>query len=255
MTDNFDLKSIVSCNYCNCVLKSPVILPCSESICQMHVEKMKIISKGSSSQTINCYFCKREHCIPTDGFPKDMRTSKLIENKFHEMDLGNEHKKAIDSCKEMEKMIDKLQNLTKDPEKFINGYFDKIINEIYLLREEHKLKIDQWHQNCFDEIQNHKKECLSKLQRDLQAENLMISNFKFNLDFWQKKLKIPELSNKSYSFQSISSNAESSSLVLGAKFDSLQTEFLLGNEYGLEFRVKNLKEKLSKGIGTENFYQ
>ena len=234
MTDNFDLKRIFSCNYCNCILKSPVILPCSETICQMHVEKMKIISKDSSSQEINCYFCKREHCIPNDGFPKDLKIAKLIENKFHQMDLGKEHKKAIDSCKEMEKMIDKLENLTKDPKIFLNGYFEKIVNKIDLFREEYKLKIDQWHENCFKEIQNHKKECLSKLQRDLPDENLIISNFKFNLDFCQKKLKIPELSNKTYSFQSISSNVESSSLVLEAKFDALQTEFLLGNKYGLE---------------------
>ena len=150
------------------------------------------------------------------------------------MDLGNEHKKAIDSCKEMEKMIDKLENLTKDPENYVNQYFEKVINKIDLLREEHKLKIDQWHQNCFNEILDHKINCLSKLQRDLPDENLLISNFKLNLDVWQQKLKIPELSNKAYSFQYINSKAESSSLVLGATIDTLEAEFILGNEYGLE---------------------
>ena len=247
MADNFDLKEIFSCNYCNCVLKSPVILPCSESICQMHVEKMK--TKDSSSQAIDCFFCEKEHCIPTDGFPKDMRTSKLIENKFHQMDLGNEHKKAIDSCKEMKKMIVRLENLTKETENFIHGYFEKVINKIDLLREEYKLKIDHWHQNCFNEIQNHKKECLSKLQRDPRdpvTKNSMISTFKLNLDFWQKKLKIPELSNKTYSFQSISSNVESSSLVLGDKFTALESEFLLENDYGLESLKKISVEDFPK---------
>ena len=77
------------------------------------------------------------------------------------MNFGKEHKKQsngeMDSCKEMEKMIDKLQNLTKDPENFIHEYFDKIINKIDLFREENKLQIDQWHLSCFNEIQNYKR--------------------------------------------------------------------------------------------------
>ena len=238
MADNFDLKSIFSCNYCNCILKSPVILPCSESICQMHVEQMKIKSKDSCSQALNCFFCKREHSIPNDGFPKDMRTSKLIENRFHQMDLGNEHKKAIDSCKEMEKMIDKLENLTKDPQNFILEYFQKIINGVDLFREVYKLQIENWHEKCLKEIQTYKDECVSRLKKDLKVENSIIHDFKWYLEFWQKKIKVPELSNKTYSFQSINSKAQSACLNLGASIDALKTEFLLGKEYELESRRK-----------------
>ena len=243
MSDFFDLKNIFSCNYCNCILKSPVFLPCSEKFCESHVAEIKSRSQNVNSQVINCYSCKKDHSIPAEGFPKDLKMAKLIENRFHQMDLGKEHKKAIDSCKEMEKMIDKLENLTKDPKNFLNGYFDKIINEIDLLREESKLKIDQWHENCFKKIQTYKMNCSAKLKSEYPEENLMISNFKAYLNIWQKKLIIPELSNQFYSFQKIDSNAESVCLTLNAIYEAFKTEVLLENGYELRSFYRKISIK------------
>ena len=99
MNDFTDLEKIATCNLCNSIFECPVILPCSEIICQKHIEQVK--KSSENFENISCHFCNEEHTIPRNGFPKDIRIAKLIEHNFHEMDFGNVHKKSLDSCKEL----------------------------------------------------------------------------------------------------------------------------------------------------------
>ena len=239
MAEYFDLSKTFSCNYCHDILSDPVILPCSEPMCKKHVEEMKIKSNNKSAK-INCPFCNKEHITPEKGFPKDIRMAQLIANNFHKMDLGEAHKKAVRSCKELQEMINKMKYLVKEPENFIDEYFNKIINEIDLLREENKQKIDQWHEKCFNEIQKYKNECIQmnlcilNLKREFTTENQNFEDFDSNLQFWEKKLQIPELSNENYSFQNIHSNVDSSCLILAKNIQVLKDELLLNQKYELE---------------------
>ena len=238
MSNKLDLKKALSCNFCQEILEEPVFLPCSESTCLKHIEAMKTFD------IINCHFCNEQHIIPEMGFPKDIRMAQLIANDFHKIDFGEAHKKALNSCKELEKMIDKMQSLTENPETFINEYYDKIINEIDIFREENKLIIDKWHENCFNDIQKYKNECLANLKKEFTAQNQNIKKFESYLDFWQQKLKIPELSKKMYSFSSINSNVDSSSLALERIYEGLKNDLLLGKQYKL---------KTSKNVSIEDF--
>ena len=166
--------------------------------------------------------------------------AKLIENNFHQMDFGKVHKKALDSCKELKEAINKMKNLTKEPQNFIEEYFNKIINEIDLLREENKLKIDKCYEECFNEIQMYKNDCILNLKKDFTAKNLIIENFESELEFWQKKLQIPELTDVDYSFQNINSNVDSSCLALAKYLEGLTDDLLFGQDYKLEDHVKNM---------------
>ena len=220
MADYFELNKTFSCNYCHDILNEPVILPCGETTCKKHVEEMKNCEK------LKCHFCNEEHSVPEKGFPKDIRMIKLIENKFFQMDLGETHSKAVNSCKELKELINNMKHLAKAPENFIDQYFDKIINEIDLIREENKLKIDQWHDRCLDQVKLYKNECLNNFEKLSKFENKNIEKFESCLELWEKKLKIPELSNKEYSFEKINSNADSSCLVLNRIFDGLKNNLL-----------------------------
>ena len=232
MNDFSDLEKIATCNLCYSIFECPVMLPCSEIICEKHIEQSKKTSENCDN--INCHFCKEEHNIPKNGFPKDIRIAKLIEHKFYQMDFGKVHKKALDSCKELKDTINKMKNYTKEPQNYIEEYFNKIINEIDLFREENKLKIDQWHEKCFDEIQMYKNECLFNLKKDLTTETQNFEDFESDLQFWQEKLQIPELSNEEYSFQNIKSNVDSYCLTLAKSLEVLKNDLQLGHQYKLE---------------------
>ena len=125
MNDFSDLEKIATCNFCHSIFESPVVLPCYEVICEKHIEQVK--KSSENFEKINCHFCFEGHGIPKNGFPKDIRISKLIEHKFYQMDFGNKaHSNALDSCKELNEMIKKMDNLTTEPESdFIQEYFNK----------------------------------------------------------------------------------------------------------------------------------
>ena len=191
------MEKIVTCNFCHSIFECPVILPCCEIICEKHIEQVK--KSSENCEKMNCHFCNEEHNIPRNGFPKEIRIAKLIEHKFHQMDLGKVHKKALDSCKELKETINKVKNLTKEPQNYIEVYFNKIINEIDLLREENKLKInqeertlkiDQWHEKSFNEVQKYKNEYILKMKKDFTSQNINIGVIELYLKFWQEKLRV-----------------------------------------------------------------
>ena len=71
-----ELNDIFKCTFCNSLLESPIILPCSETICEKHLNEMK--SAQISSKNIKCTLCTNQHQIPADGFIKDTRLQKLM---------------------------------------------------------------------------------------------------------------------------------------------------------------------------------
>ena len=229
MNQLYDLKDIATCYYCDCIFESPVILPCSESICGKHVEEMKFVDY--SNEIIKCCFCSDQHQIPKPGFPKDKRTARLIEQEFHKMDFGKVHSKAANLCKEFDEMIKNLENLTNDPENVITEYFNRLTNEIDIRREEIKLIVDSWHDDCIEEIDKYKTECSNKLKKEFTQEKEMIDEFKKTLHLWQKKLLIPELSKNDFSFEKIESNANSVVKILNKTLNELKENILCGNEF------------------------
>ena len=176
MDEQLELKQLTICTYCNSVFESPVLLPCSETMCEKHVDEMKL--KDSAKEEIRCHFCNEFHEIPKNGFSKDKRTAKLIELEFHLIDFGGSHSTATSLCKDLSENIQKYESLTKEPEHFIDEYFKKLINEIDIRREETKLAIDKWHEDRLKEIQSYKDEYLTKFCNNLPQENQMIEEFK-----------------------------------------------------------------------------
>ena len=225
-----DLRNILLCSECDCILNSPVFLPCLERICKNHVEDL--INKDL--KVLNCKYCNNEHPIPIEGFKEDKKTAKLIELKVHQMDLGNAHKTANDSCIKLDITIQDLERLTKDTDCYLNEYFDKLINQIDIRKEENILIIKKWHKACFEEIQRNKKDCLIIFKKKFDKQNELVRRAKEQLDLWKRKLVIPELSKDEFSFLKIDENAESFQMILSKSLDILKGDILLNTEYKLE---------------------
>ena len=240
MSKFIELKDIVICDYCDCVFDCPVILPCSEIICEKHVEEMKFAN--NFDDTLKCNFCGEQHLIPKDGFIKDKRLSKMIELEYHQMDFGKAHRNAHYLCKELNQMIGKYEILTKEPEFLIEDYFQKIFNQINLRREESHQVTEKWYNDCIQEIESYKIECLVKLDNESPKEFKLIDGFRRDLQVWQKKLLIPELSKNEFSFEKIEKNVRSSVQVLSSKIDDYKDNLLNGNEYNFQFNQFILPE-------------
>ena len=227
------LKVMVTCNFCNCIFEDPVFLPCSKSICFKHVEEIK--SRYNNSEQITCFFCSELHQIPRTGFPKNIDVAKLIEHDYHRIDYGLTHKSATQLCETLEMNIYDYETLWKEPETYINDYFRKLINQIDLRREECKLSIEKCHEQRLEEIQNYRIDCLSQLDKNSSTENELIQELRNNLQFWRKKLTIPELSSKEFSFENIEKNVGSSVQTLSSKVNDYKENLLNKSEYIFHF--------------------
>ena len=244
-----DLKDIATCNYCNCIFESPVILPCSETICQKHVEEMKL--KHDSIEEIKCHHCIQLHNIPKDGFPKDKRTAKLIELELHQIETSGIQQEAMGLYRELNNKIDYLESLRKDPENFIEEYFGKLINQIDLEREENKQLIDKWHHNCFQETQRLKTKCLEDLNNDNDKPliegntHALIDGIRKDFQLFQDQLLIPELSVKSLPSKIID-RSKSCIQILKKIIEDYKEQLLDNKEFKFEVKRSILAEDLGQ---------
>ena len=187
-----------------------------------------------SNQIIRCTFCNDEHRVPKDGFMTDKKTANIIELELHHIDLGDKHLKAIESCKKLDETIQQLYYIIHEPDSYLNEIFNKLINQTDIRREEYKLVIEEWYDNCIFAIQNHKKECITIFKKDFESQIELIQIAKIQLDLWKQKLEIPELSKNEFSFEKIDENANSLCMIINKSIDILKSDILLNTEYKLD---------------------
>jgi hypothetical protein len=77
------VKKAIKCVNCLEVLKSPVLLPCSHSICDKHLT-------DGDKETIKCGLCKVDHLIPENeiGFPKNQALEDVIASNIDSFNFG-----------------------------------------------------------------------------------------------------------------------------------------------------------------------
>ncbi len=63
------INHLFNCKICKDLLVDPIILPCGETVCNVHTEK---ISED------NCLLCTEMHISPKSGFP----SNKIVKNQL-----------------------------------------------------------------------------------------------------------------------------------------------------------------------------
>jgi cell fate (sporulation/competence/biofilm development) regulator YmcA (YheA/YmcA/DUF963 family) len=180
------LATAIKCTQCKQTLESPVILPCSDSICKKHVK--------DEAREFHCLQCDIIHAVPTGGFLKNKALAILLveniqKNKFHP-----QYESAFDSFKNLEKSVDKMKLLHKDPFYLINEAIGELKRVTDLLRDEFKLKIDREADAIIKELNEYEKACKSNLDSADVSKNLEnlaanIDEINDKMDKWQKALR------------------------------------------------------------------
>lgn len=166
------IEKAFNCPQCNCVLQKPVTLTCGASVCREHVENL-------SNNLFLCKSCEHDHQIVKESTNVNKALELLISANIKSIDLGDEFNGAFESCNELDRIIHDLEIITKDPNYFINNSIEKLRNKTELLREQHKLMIDEKANNIILELDMYEKEC--------QA-NLDVDDFKIKIDAMSKNI-------------------------------------------------------------------
>ena len=180
------LSQFFKCGLCQALLDNPVGLPCVETVCKKHVEEyLKNLNE------FTCPFCSELHIQPPNGFPTDKRMLNMLNYEVDKIDFYKVNPKFKDCNKALNELniqIEELKLIEQNPMRFVNSYFDKIINQVALQKELLKEAIDDYSVKTIEQIKKVQKEfpiqqtSITEISNDLAAIisslNLLNTQFK-----------------------------------------------------------------------------
>jgi hypothetical protein len=100
---NVTIKKLLTCTWCLSILQKPVILPCCfETICDKHETEFRKTDP-------KCKFCNNQTKLEASKhFPPNKIVQGLLDSKVTNLDLGDNHTKAVESVKELSKFVDQF---------------------------------------------------------------------------------------------------------------------------------------------------
>ena len=157
------IKKAIKCSTCLQILQTPVILPCSHSICKKHVNEKK------SGDNVRCAKCGLDHEIPPNGYLLNEALCEIIEAQIGSIDFGSVHKDAVESVDSLNRMIEDANQLIKDPSQYISEEIRRLKNEVQLKNEELKLTIDKETESLLNKLNQYQEKCNICLKTELYS--------------------------------------------------------------------------------------
>jgi hypothetical protein len=179
------IDEAIKCSVCRKILISPVLLPCGESVCKIHVvEKTQIF----------CIVCEEDHSIPKEGFILNKKLEKIIETDISNYDFGAEYKNATNRCKKVEVMLEEIDLLKRDPCFYICEIIGDLKREVDFKKDELKLRIDDEAEALINQLNEFEADCKKNLKEKefLAFLNEVEANereAKANLKEWSNDLR------------------------------------------------------------------
>ena len=105
------MKRLIICKLCHETLEDPIILPCGETICSIHLINETSIFK--------CGLCDNSHDKTVDKFPVNEMANELVQIcddyvDLNLVDLGADYNCAKDQCKQLSDLINESELLIND---------------------------------------------------------------------------------------------------------------------------------------------
>lgn len=175
-------SNAIKCKQCRCVLESPVLLPCGHSACKKH---------ENERNAVVCFECDTEYEVPREGFSECKALAQVIASGIYKIDLGPEHKNAINACDKLKEIIEEIDQLVKDPIFYIHEQIGELKMRIDMAREEFKMKIDEEADNILRNLESYESVCKDNLKssnteshiKNIESE---LEATKRDLDKWTK---------------------------------------------------------------------
>ena len=145
-----NLKVDLSCSYCSKIYKSPISLPCGDTICEEHLKEANVRKTNS----IKCSVCQETFEIKENEMIRsNTAMQKLINN---ERFLSDEEKTLENSLKEsLQNFFNLNEQLQKTKNSFdldTHNHFVEMRRKIDVHREELKNKIDTISLTMIDQV-------------------------------------------------------------------------------------------------------
>jgi hypothetical protein len=206
------INSILICKICDNKMVDPRLLPCGMSVCHRCVD----ILADTDKNRIKCQNCGKIHEIPDGGFYINQLAQEMLKFEAKEVLQSNqieEFKTLLDTLNVTKQSI---QSTLESGDAKIRDHCDKARNDMQLAIEQAHAKLNEFHKDFMDEIDNHEKECQAKfiliqqnkqdIDKALHESNELLSNSDKLLK--QFKIDQTELATLYESAQNLLTNLE-----------------------------------------------
>ena len=113
------------CRICLKKFNDPVLLPCGEFACQTCIiDYIKNCNEQNKRKKFQCYFCKEDHLMPANGFPKSKFMNDLLAIQPKKVDksiLVDRFKSDLNQCMNE---INEINYSLMRKEEVVKEYFD-----------------------------------------------------------------------------------------------------------------------------------
>ena len=222
-------KDTFKCILCSKLVDKPIILPCGETIC---VKDLTIFF--NNSKLFQCSLCNEEHELPNTGFPSNKSLQRQLDLQVNKIELGKNfpnYEKCKNMLSEIEGEIREIQLIQTDPESFVFGYFEKIINQVDIQREKLIEEINLYSEKTIETIKKTRDEC-SLLDNKIELISSDYEIMKQNLNKMDTELNAFDINKDK--IEKIIANAENIKNRTNQNLTQIKNIFLLNKSYEFE---------------------
>jgi hypothetical protein len=212
------IDSILICTVCDNKMVDPRLLPCGKSVCHRCVD----IIAETDKKKIKCQNCAKIHDIPDEGFLKNLALQELLECEAKEVSQSNHIKEFKILLETLNATKQNIESTLECGDAKIRDHCDKVRNDMQLAIEQAHAKLDEFHKDFMEEIDNHEKECQAKFKT-----------------IQQNKVDIDKALNESNELLS-----QSNHLLKQFRIDKTELSTLLEHGHSLQANLETVKDKL-----------
>jgi hypothetical protein len=220
------INNILICKICDNKMVDPRLLPCGRSLCHRCVD----LIADTDKKRIKCQNCAKIHEIPDEGFLKNLALQELLECEAKEVSHSNQIEEFKILLETLNGTKQAIESTMESGDAKIRDHCDKVRNDMQLAIEQAHAKLDEFHKDFMDEIDNHEKECQAKFKA-----------------IQQNKGDIDKALNESNELLS-----KSNHLLKQFKIDRTQLSAFYENAHSLLANLEQIKDKLQMEMFNES---
>lgn len=160
------ILNALKCVNCREILSSPVILPCSHTICHSHTQV--------SDEHIICANCGSRHA--NNGFIVNQAVSDMISAQLNKLDFGHQHSETSKSCTDLKIQLDKNDAMLDNLDYFIHESIGELKNQVILRSEQLKVRIEMITREIIEDLDEYERRCKTHCGNTDSKESLTLLN-------------------------------------------------------------------------------
>ena len=179
------MKKELTCEICHQIYTNPITLYCcGKNICMKHLEK---IISGNSAKKFTCLLCNEENYHQKFTVNKFME--KLIAQDLHKYKIDSKYEETFNN---LEKEIETIGQILKDPEHAIDEEINKLMGQVELERESLKSRIDERANDLIQQLESisNRLKTEYKTNVDLKHYNSLVESSRKHLEEYETCLNL-----------------------------------------------------------------